>query len=92
MIEQFKGEKETFLDHVKKVILEQAEVKAKAREPFEQALHGASPTLKDWQAYIAFEESQGELKRVTQLYERAMGSSLELQNDFALWMKYAGFI
>ena len=88
---QFRGEKDAFIDHIKKVVVTQAEAKAQAREPYEKSLQG-SPALKDWQAYITFEESQGEFKRVTQLYERAMGSTLELQNDFALWMKYAEFI
>lgn len=60
----FKGEKEAYIEHLKNTVLVQAEAKARAREPFEQSLLG-SPALKDWQAYITFEESQGELKRAT---------------------------
>lgn len=51
-----------------------------------------SVQLKDWMAYIQFEEAHDKLKRALQLYERAMGSHLVLQNSYPLWQSYSEFI
>jgi hypothetical protein len=74
---QFKGDKDAYLQHIKTVVLAKSEEKAKAREVYEQQIQ-SSAQLKDWLSYIQFEEAQGEFKRVSQLYERAMGSHLDL--------------
>ena len=64
MTDQFKGDKDAFLQHIKTVILAKSDERAKAREAYEEAVLQPTSTQKDWLNYINFEESQGELKRV----------------------------
>lgn len=72
------------MNHIKTVLIPKSDEKAKARELFENTIKTSSQ-LKDWLSYIHFEEELGELKRVSHLFERAMGSFLELQNSYPLW-------
>lgn len=43
-------------------------------------------------AYINYEIEQGELKRATFLYERALSSSEDMQNNIQMWVSYMNFI
>lgn len=79
------------MNYIKTVVLPKSDEKAKAREVFENTVNTSSQ-LKDWLSYIHFEEERGELKRVCHLFERAMGSHLELQNSYPLWQSYSEFI
>ena len=43
-------------------------------------------------AYINYEIEQGQLKRATFLYERALSSSSDMQNNIHMWLSYMNFI
>lgn len=49
-------------------------------------------TPADWVKYVNFEIQDGQLKRAKMVYERALSSSLEMENDAEFWLLYTNFI
>ena len=48
--------------------------------------------MKNWKEYIEFEIKEEKFKRAKHLYERALGSRLELFSDFDFWLSYIKFL
>lgn len=57
-----------------------------------QGAIGYQAQIQEWTKYINFEISQEQPRRARLLYERAMASSLEAENDTELWLRYTAFI
>lgn len=93
--DDFKGDKKDFINHIKTTIFPVTQSKVQERAAFEKSVMGGSSSkgqIEEWTKYINFEISQEQPRRAKLLYERAMSSSIEAENDTELWLRYTGFI
>mmetsp|Transcript_13368 Transcript_13368/g.22753 ORF Transcript_13368/g.22753 Transcript_13368/m.22753 type:complete len:410 (-) Transcript_13368:53-1282(-) len=97
---ELKGDKEELKKHIRERVQPLAVQKYQNRVNYEsriKALAQQSPCshaeLKgEFTKYIQLEQESKEVKRAQYLYERALSSSLDFENDIQFWMKYIKFI
>ena len=95
MTGDFQGDKQDFINHIKTTVFPVTQSKVQERLTFEKSVQGAigyQAQIQEWTKYINFEISQEQPRRARLLYERAMASSLEAENDTDLWLRYTTFI
>lgn len=61
------------------------------RAEFEEKVKSEN-TAHEWVKYITFEIKQEQVKRAYFVYQRALGSSLEIENDIKFFLSYTNFI
>ena len=66
MSEQFQGDKQSFIDHINKVIQPYSTVYLNERKPYIKALNPGN--LDTWKSFIDFELKNEEYSRVNALY------------------------
>ena len=64
---------------------------ASDRAEFEEKVQKDN-TSQEWLKYCAYEVKQNQIKRAKVVYQRALGSSLEIENDIQFWLNYTNFI
>ena len=82
--EELKGQKDAFINYVTNVVYPASEAQAKERLEYEKNLKTTGNTdskIQGWQKYIKFEISQNQLPRAKYLYEKALSSSIDMQNN-----------
>ena len=82
---------EEFIEKHVKPLYESVQKENEIRQPFQDSINDFADMV-DWQKYIDFEIKEGKLLRAQHLYERALGSNLELESNNTLWLNYIFFI